>query len=122
MHSGIHKREKSCRFREVRDIPRVIENVPPYLEELPAADCPARRSFTPADPGTTSSMNRFDLVFPPSGQPAPAPDTDLSWSPAETDAAVATQTKTAELITVRIKPGASIRRLRNHRCAWPRKF
>ena len=106
------------------DISRVIETTSPSCEELPAAACLARRSFTPADPGTTSPMNRFDLVFPSSSQPAPDASNDLSWSPSETDASVAgaPQTKTAELITVRTKPGASIRRLRNHRCAWPRRF
>ena len=102
----------------------MIETASPPTEELPTAPCLARCSFTPADTGTTSPMNRLDLVFPSSSQPAPDSGIAQSWALTEPDASFdgLQQSGTAELITVRIKPGASIRRLRNNRCAWPRRF
>ena len=106
------------------DISRVIETTSPSCEELPAAPRIDRHSFTPAASGTPSLMNRLDLVFPSSSHPAPDTGNDLTWSPPGTESSIpdVPQTKTAELITVQVKPGASIRRLRNHRCAWPRRF
>ncbi len=69
-------------------------------------------------------MNRLDLVIPSFEQPAPADSFELSWPShgGASSVATATRTVTVELITRRIRPGTSIRRLRNHRCAWPRRF
>jgi len=67
-------------------------------------------------------MNRFDIVFYSSDQPATADSLEISWPPAASASTVgAQQTTTMELITRRLKPGASVRRLRSHRCSWPRR-
>ena len=97
---------------------------PPFCEEFPAAPVLASRSITPAVTGPPIPMNRLDLVIPPFDQSSTADSFELSW-PSGGDSpsvATATQTVTVELITRRVKPGCSVRRLRHHRCAWPRRF
>ena len=79
-------------------------------------------SVTPAFTGISTPMNRLDLQFPSSDQPSPADSFELPLYCSTSDAGNGTQTVTAELVTRRVKPGTSIRRIRNHRCSWPRRF
>jgi len=95
---------------------------PPFGEEIPCPVGAILFSVTPALTGITTPMNRLDLQFPSFDQPSPADSFELPLFSSKSAAAGGTQTVTAELVTRRVKPGTSIRRLRNHRCSWPRRF
>ncbi len=69
-------------------------------------------------------MNRIVSIYPPADSGSSVAVLDF---PAAESAAMpamiypSAQPAPAELMTRRIMPGTSIRRLRNHRCAWPRR-
>jgi hypothetical protein len=69
-------------------------------------------------------MNRIELpVTAGAGQGSDTEFNLVTWQP-EQEAASAEETAvtaSVPLMTRRIKPGTSIRRLRNHRSAWPRR-
>jgi hypothetical protein len=88
---------------------------------------PATGALTsPREPLSTSlqgiavSMNRFHITFPSDENQPVVPA--LTWEPAVLPALNAPPPSgDTALITRRPQAGTSIRRLRHHRCAWPRR-
>ena len=112
--------EKSCRFRDVPDIYGVSEPHP-FPDENPAPPARLSDSLRPAPTGTALPMNRFDLTFPPDAPPAPLPPQFVFQFSAPAQVTGLPESGATALITRRQLPGTSIRRLRHHRCAWPKR-